>query len=293
MNTILITGAAGRVGRATVKALSSHGDVHIKATDKAQALPKLNEFKMIEVVNADGRYMDSSLKNAFVGVNTAIIIVPSEARGIITHNLVSEAKAAGLKHAVVLSARIAGTAGYEKTRFGRQFKMVEEAWKESGINYTILRLPFFLENEFANVESIKKQSIVYNPVAGRRQWTYISVADIGAALAAVATNPEKHVNQIYHLNGPDAITCQQLVEYYSETLNRKITFVQSSEWDSVHKLFQVGLPAWKAEGLVELWQSIDERVPEMSQVYPDFERIVGRKAISAEEWIKQMLTAFE
>jgi len=293
MPTILVTGASGRVGRATLKAVASHGDVTVKAAAKSHGLSKLSEFKMVELVEADGLEPTDVLKNAFAGVDTAIIIIPSEGRSIITHILVAEAKAARVKHAVVLSARIAGTAGYTTTRFGRQFRMVEEAWKESGINYTILRLPFFLENEYANVESIKNNGTVQYPVASDRPWTYISVADIGAAFAAVATNPERHVNQTYALNGPDAITCQQLVQYYSEALRKEIKFIQGSDWNAVRKLCRVGLPAWKAEGLVEMWHIIDEGAPEMSHVYDDFERIVGRKGTSAKEWIEQMLPAFK
>jgi len=104
---------------------------------------------------------------------------------------------------------------------------------------------------------------------------------------------ERHVNQTYSLNGPEAITCEQLAQYYSEVLGKEIKSVQDSDWNAVRKLARVGLPAWKAEGLVEIWHVIEEGDPEMSHVYDHFERILGRKASSAKEWIAQNLSAFK
>jgi len=290
---ILVTGASGRVGRSTLRALSLHDDVKVRATTKSSGMDKLKEFKLMDEVDADGRHNDESLHRAFEGISTAIIILPSEARSVITHNFISQAKSCGLKHVVVLSARVVGCAGYATTRFGRQFKLVEDAWKGSGIPYTIVRLPFFLENQYANVKPIKTRGEICYPVASHHPWSYISVEDAGKAFAAIAIHPENHVNETYGLNGPDAITCHQLAEYYSECLRKDVKFRECANWDALNDLCEAGVSAWKAEGLVELWELIEERAPEMSNLNANLEKITGSKGISCKDWIQQHATSFK
>jgi len=292
MNPILVTGASGRVGRATLKALLMNPGVKLKATAKSEGMEKLKEFK-VDQIEADGRHKDDALQSAFEGVRTAVVIVPSEGRSFITYNFISQAKVSGVTHAVVLSARVVGCAGYASTRFGRQFKQVEEAWKESSIPYTIIRLPFFLENQYANAASIKKRNEICFPVAADRTWLYISVDDVGKAFAAVALHPENHINQTYTLNGPDALTCNQLAEYYGECLRKEVRFTECAWWHAVQEMCDVGIPAWKAEGLVELWQLIEERAPEMSEINGTLEKLTGSKGISAKEWIQSNISKFQ
>jgi uncharacterized protein YbjT (DUF2867 family) len=67
-------------------------------------------------------------------------------------NGVTAAKQAGVPHIVVLSV---STANRTTTVFGAQFYEIEEMVKESGIPYTIMRLPLFTDNLWYVTESLQ------------------------------------------------------------------------------------------------------------------------------------------
>ena len=66
-------------------------------------------------------------------------------RAALTLNGVAAAKAAAVPYLLVLSV---STADDTSTVFGRQFNEVEAGVKESGLPYTLFRLPLFTDNNW-------------------------------------------------------------------------------------------------------------------------------------------------
>ena len=68
--------------------------------------------------------------------------------------------------------------------FGKQFKPIEAKLKESGLDYAIVRLPLFMDNNYANVGSIKGQSPFYDPRDPTKLQAPVAVlSDVGKAAA--------------------------------------------------------------------------------------------------------------
>jgi len=294
-HTVLVTGATGNTGSSTVTSLSkSHPSISIRALvrDSAKASAKFSGLSNVQVVQADITKFDDSLKSAFAGADVAVIILPTaENREEITKNFISAAKASGtVKHAVVLSVL---SAGNETSIFGRQFGAVESLWKASGIAWTICRLPLFLENNYANIDSIKSTNAFYYPARPDSKYSYISTDDVGVAFAAIAAAPEKHVNQIYRLNGPDLSSNEEVAKIYSEVLGREIKFVQVPDEAAVDAVTKAGFPKWAAEGLVELWHLIDARDEGQAALYGDYQKITGTTGTSTKQFLTQIAGAFK
>jgi hypothetical protein len=63
---------------------------------------------------------------------------------------------------------------------------LQESVKNSGISFTLLRLPMFIDNQWANQASIKGEGKIYGPADGSKPTSLVSVADAGEAAAVRA-----------------------------------------------------------------------------------------------------------
>eukprot|EP00036_Acanthoecidae_sp_10tr_P019574 CAMPEP_0206304004 /NCGR_PEP_ID=MMETSP0106_2-20121207/9525_1 /ASSEMBLY_ACC=CAM_ASM_000206 /TAXON_ID=81532 /ORGANISM="Acanthoeca-like sp., Strain 10tr" /LENGTH=148 /DNA_ID=CAMNT_0053734809 /DNA_START=126 /DNA_END=569 /DNA_ORIENTATION=+ len=145
--TVLVIGATGNVGTATVSALSSRGIVtragaRDPSSDKAKALATQPH---VESVRADLGDPDS-LPPALAGVSAVFIVTPgAENRAELVAAGVATAKTAGVSHIVVVSVPSVLADG--DLIFKQQFNAIEADLKSSGVPATVLRLPMFLENQ--------------------------------------------------------------------------------------------------------------------------------------------------
>ena len=72
-----------------------------------------------------------------------------------------------------------------------------------------------------------------------------------ASAAAAALVEKGHDGQIYNLTAPQGLSHREMAEKLSQTLGRRIDFVEVPP-DAMRKtLIDVGLPVWQADGLIE------------------------------------------
>ena len=168
MASIVLVGASGFIGKATVRALVAAGKAVTVAT-RNPASAASAEFTSAGATVVKGDLNDAaSLVPVFTGAAAGYIITPGsevcdadgtpslavprvvlivfprpQDRTTLAINGINAAKSAGLPFLTVLSV---ATADKLDTVFGRQFTPIEEATKASGIPFTILRLPMFTDN---------------------------------------------------------------------------------------------------------------------------------------------------
>lgn len=80
------------------------------------------------------------------------------------------------------------------TIFGKQFTEIEEAVRSSDIDFTILRLPLFIDNNWGNTETIKQESAIYGPADPSKLFCTVAVQDVGKVAANILLDPQKHKN---------------------------------------------------------------------------------------------------
>ncbi len=83
--------------------------------------------------------------NVHVTATIALASLLLQNRAELTVNAISAVRAASVKHVVVLSTTVADIV---TTLFGSQTHAIERAVKSCGVPFTILRLPFFFENNW-------------------------------------------------------------------------------------------------------------------------------------------------
>lgn len=229
---ILVTGATGTQGGATVRHLLKHEGVRIRAltrdpnTSPAQALAAQG----VEVVRGDfddRTSLDQALTGAY-GVfsvqNVVEIGDEGEARQGIA--LIDAAKAAGVKHIVQASAGGVGRAAGVIGLVGKQ--QVEEHLKQSGLRYTILRPTWFM-SDWAWPMPFFRPSIENGrlalPLDPEKPLQQISPDDIGAFATLAFLKPERWAGRTVEIAG-DERTMPEVAAALSRVLGRPVEYRQ-------------------------------------------------------------------
>ncbi len=246
---ILITGASGSVGRAVLQEAIIHTKSNIRSMyrSKEEAVKAPTGCKPVLADYADKR----SLRNALEGV-TSVYVVCSPIPQLVEleSNMLDACKESGVKHVVLNSAMGAGDCGKS---FPSWHRKVEDKLKTTGLSFTILRPNGFLQNIVAfNAASIRAQGAFYAAM-GDAKVSYLDIADI--AVAAVKTlSGGAHAGKTYELNGPEAISNQELARRVSKVAGRTVNFVDIPESAQREAMLGLGMPDWQVTALLELQQ---------------------------------------
>jgi NAD(P)H dehydrogenase (quinone) len=256
------------------------------AKDKAKADGMYSEkYKNLEIVPGDATTFNDALTAAFKGVHTVLIILPAHNREAVNTNYIKAAKAANVKHIVLLSTTVAGN---EKYILGREWGAIEAAWKASTIPWTIMRYPMFLDNELAHVESIKTRGVFSNPLKPDSKYSYIVCHDIGKSLQGAAYHYHQHTGRTYHVTSDDQISGADLAKLYSEAAGKEVKYVQASDAEFTEQLTKAGAPKAFTAALLELHHSIDATEPDLTKTTGDYVLVTGVRQITAKQFVSSL-----
>jgi uncharacterized protein YbjT (DUF2867 family) len=280
---ILITGASGNVGSEVLKQAAA-SKLKIRAAylsaDKAKGAPTAVETVLMDYAKP------STIRAALEGIEKVFLVGPPTADvAELEGSFVNEAKKSGVKHLVKLSAL-----GGLKAIFPSLHRDSEEKIEASGIPYTFLRSNGFMQN-FVNYNSrtIKSQNAFYD-AQGNGAVSHIDVRDI-AAVAVKVLSSSGHEGKAYSLTGPEALTNQQVAENLSRALGRTIRYVGVPPDEFKKSLVAAGMPEWSVDALLDLQRLYREGGA--SLVDPTVEQLLGRKATSFDQFVKDYSFAFQ
>ena len=234
---ILITGASGTAGRAVLEEMRKSGKelrAMYRAEEDARKAPG-----GLGVVIAD--FADrESLRRALDGVETLFLVCsPIPQLAELESNVIDASREKGVKHIVLHSALGAGD--YAKS-FPSWHRVVEDKLKASGLRYTILRPNGFMQNIVAyNAPSIRAQGAFYAAM-GSAKTSLIDVRDVGAAAARTLEQPQAHAGRIYELNGPEAVSNDEIAARISRVAGRTVKYVDIPEAAQRKAMLDAGLP---------------------------------------------------
>lgn len=272
MNTILVTGASGNLGREVVKALVGKNFVVKAATRKPEkiaaseaVIPTLFSFEDI-----------STHESALKGAEGVFLIAPPldpEAHTKIKP-FIENAKKSGINHIVLTS--VLGADHND----GSPLRMIEHLLIASGINYTFLRPNFFMENFSSGFASpmIKQGGI--SIAAGDGKTSFISTVDIAESAAVAFT--EKLYGKEYNLTGPESLDHGQVAEIISKALGKKIVYNPIPEEMMLQGIRSMGMPETAVQYMANLYHAVREGYTAM--ITNDIETVTKRKATSFAEF---------
>ncbi len=208
--TVLVTGVRGKIGGRVARKLLAAG-VPVRGTARDPGAPGLPEG--IEVVHAE-LTRPQTLPGALRGVEQVFLYaVPQGIEGF-----VDAARAAGVRHVVLLSSIAVTWADPDRDPIARMHLAVEEPLRESGIGWTFLRPEALAANALAWAPEIRADGVVRCPYPGSYT-APIHEEDIAEVAVRVLTTAG-HRAAAYALTGPQSLTQQDQVVLIGEALGR-------------------------------------------------------------------------
>ncbi|WP_105434815.1 SDR family oxidoreductase [Neorhizobium tomejilense] len=277
MTKLLVTGAAGHLGRAVLRHLAETSKVAAADIVAASRDPnKLADFAASGLETRTADFDDEAgLVKAFTGVDRVLIISTDElatpGKRITQHrNAVSAAKKAGVKHIVYTSMP---NPDKSLVTFAPDHLGTEEAIKASGVAYTILRNSWYHDNYLMSMPHNLQVGKWYTSV-GTGKITTISRDDCARAAAAALANPPAGSN-IFTLTGSESLAANEIAARASTAAGKPLDVVDVTDEQLTQGLAGAGLPAFVATMLVSADANI--RAGNFEQVTSDYETLTGQK----------------
>lgn len=275
---IFVLGATGKVGRALVPALLDAGAA-VRALTRDAAKARIDP--RAEVVQAD---LDTADLPALLDGADRVFVLTQGAR---REGAVAEAAAqAGASHLVKLSTT--GVHFGQTDSITRAHAEAEQAIREAGPAWTILRPGAFMDNRFAWRDSICDENAVYVP-EGDPASALIHVRDI-AAVATLALTTSEHEGATYELTGGEALTTEHQVAILADALGRPVKYVEESESAARERMMRkYGWPAEAIDGFFALKRESADRE---HVVFDTVGTVLGRPPLTFAEWARENAAAF-
>ncbi len=215
---ILVTGAAGLVGRAAVAALLRQDVEHVRAVvrhpDQVAGLRRLGaKVALLDATDPDG--LAAAMDGVFTACSLtgslwsppgedpyAAVVGPAEV-------FLAAAGAAGVRRVVVCSPAAVGTAAAANPHLAAKAE-VERMVAASGLEHAILRCTHVLGPGSRLLDLLAGRPPVKVPGGGRQRVAPVWVGDVAAAIAAADDAVE--LAATWSLAGPDEVSFDALVD---------------------------------------------------------------------------------
>ena len=265
MNTILVTGATGNVGRPLVTQLVSAG-AKVRAVTRSPGTARFPAG--VQVV--------SSAEDGLDGASA--VFLNSRALGDELASVVKSARHAGVTRLVALSAINADDDfSRQPSRFrGDRNREVEQLAVDSGLEWVSLRPSVFVTNFFGMwAPQIQAGDVVAGPYAAASTAPIVD-RDI-SAVAAHALLTDDLVGQKIPLTGPQALTNAELVDVIGTVLDRRLRYQEVPPEFVRQRFLGSGFSAGFADAYIAF---LSATVDKPALVTHEVETILGRPAES-------------
>ncbi len=285
---ILVTGAAGKTGRAIIRKLVDKGCEVRAFLRKEEQKEDILALGARQAICGDLDSFDD-IERAFEGIQKVYHICPNVDP--------QEAKYAELMIRAAAAAGI-GQFGYHSVLHPQTESMphhwkklrVEEALFESALPYTIIQPCAYMQNLLGQQESLLNTGVIRVPYSTRARFSLVDLEDVAAAVAMVLTGPG-HVGAVYELAGPEILDHEQIATMISAELERPIRAERMSQAEWELAVRSAGMSDYQIDTLYSMF-SYYERFGFWGN--PNvLAFLLGRRPTTFEEFVRREFTALK
>lgn len=226
---ILVTGAAGKTGRAVIRALGQTGQ-------EVRALIRIPGQEAVvraagaqEVVVGDMRD-GGALARAVSGASAVYHICPNmhPEEMTIGQSVIAAVATAGVQRFVYHSVLHPQT---ERMPHHWHKLRVEEQLFESGLSFTILQPVIYMQNLLAQFDTILTQGCYPVPYAPSTRLSFVDLEDVATVAALVLTDAD-HAGASYELIGSPPLTQTEVAAILSQQIGRtvRVEVIDREQW---------------------------------------------------------------
>nr|WP_145488676.1 MULTISPECIES: NAD(P)H-binding protein [Streptomyces] len=277
---IVVTGATGNVGRALTQALAEAGERVTAVSRHTAAVPEGVRHVPADLAEPQG------LAPVLDGAKALFLLLSGdlhapEARPA---DIIALAAASGVRRVVLLSSQGVATRPLGPSRIA--MRALEDALKESGVDWAVLRPGGFASNAFAWAESVRTRRVVAAPF-GDVGVPVVDPADI-AEVAAACLLDDRHTGGVFELTGPEVITPRRQAEVIAAELGSPVRFHELTREEAKAAMTRF-VPAELADDTLDI---IGAPNPAELRISPDVERVLGRAPRPFADWVARNIAAF-
>jgi len=286
---ILLTGVTGKTGGETAKQLLQKG-AKLRALVRDEAKAAALKAAGVELVVGDVSDADT-VTRALQGAEKAFLTLPNGQRQLEQEKQFTDlAVAAGVKHLVKMSSMEA--VAHAETPIPRAHWAVEEYIRASGLDWTMVKPNFFMQNLLSSAGSIKAQRKFSLPM-GNGTTGMADIRDIGAVCAEVLTGQgpagKGHAGQSYEITGPEVLTFHEVADRFSAVLGEKVEYVPMPMEQFRERMRKI-LEPWHLNAVCELFREIAE--VGLDHTTDTFRKLIGRDARPVTQFIQDHVALF-
>lgn len=287
--TVLITSAAGRIGRELVARLAQAGDFTVRACyfsdSKIEMLKSLGADEVVKFDLSDPTTWDAALDGVSAVYSASL---DPMLEGHLNFSKELGRRKGTINHVVRVSCMGAdtNTASYDAdTHASRPSAAVplmlqhywwgEKSLIDEGLNVTALRNNFFMNHLLkTDCEEIENKGTFSNPLSHIRN-SFVATRDIAEAAAVVLSEgPVRHGNKFYDITGPAPQNMDEIAADLGRAMGKSITYVPQSMAD-----FEADFGSTRAEFFEYLTNGFYTRCS------PDFYNLTGHKPTSYYDYL--------
>lgn len=286
--TILITGAAGQLGRLVLADLQRRA-VTAKLVGLVRDAAGARDLaeQGVELRIAD--YNDPlALASALVGVDKLLLISSSEVgqRSAQHRNVVDAAVAAGVRLIAYTSVLHADR---NPMMLAREHRESEALIRASGLPFTLLRNGWYSENYAMGVAAAVEHGVVLGAAADGKLSLAARRDYAEAAAAVLVEDVARHSGNVYELAGDQAYTLADFAAEITRQAHQPVRYQNMPQDEYKAALIGVGLPA----NVAELLADSDARAAEGVLYEPGkaLSQLIGRPTTALSESVASALAS--
>jgi NAD(P)H dehydrogenase (quinone) len=288
---ILVTGSAGKTGKAVVRRLVEQGQIVRALVFRAEQIQALETLGAHETLAGDMRSLDF-VQRVLMGVDAVYHICPNVHPDEIAigEMLIEAAKAVGIKHFVfhsVLHPQVEAMPHHWK-------KMrVEERLFESGLPYTILQPAAYMQNIMTQWENIVKTGKYIVPYVVESRISMVDLEDVAQVVAKVllesSANGDKvlHVGATYELVGTPPMSQTEVADVLSQWIGHLVQAECLPIDDWKRRARASGLDDYRIDTLVKMFEYYEKHGFGGSPIVLSW--LLNRAATSFDDFIKRVI----
>lgn len=236
---ILITGAAGKTGRAVIRALAKRGETVRALVHRHDQVSSMNALGVADVIVGD--VLDQFvIGQAVQGVRAIYHIAPNVGpdEATIGRNVIAAAQSAGVErfvfHSVLHPQVEAMPHHWQKMR-------VEELLFESGLPFTILQPTVYMQNVLASWNQIIENGRYPTPYSTKTRLSLVDLEDVAGA-AALVLSGSGYGGATIELVGTRTMSQLEIAQSLADQLERPVEAetVSLEAWERVARSSGLG-----------------------------------------------------
>jgi uncharacterized protein YbjT (DUF2867 family) len=166
---------------------------------------------------------------------------------------------------------------------------IEAGLIASGLNYTLLRSNFYMQNLLMLAPTIAATDS-FGSAAGDGQVGFVDTRDVAAVAAEIAAAPAGHKGRTHLLSGPQLLSYADVAATLSTILGRPIAFHERTREEDAQGMIDAGVPAAIADMNAHAVSLVAEG--DAAWLSPDVATILRRPARSFEQFATDHAAAF-